>query len=222
MGQHIWAFHIIQEPLKRLTGAASCYGSGFVVRRSAIHDIGGLPLVDVGEDILLGSILRDAGWKISFVNDQVAFGLVPKTYAAYVKQRMRWVSASGRNGLEATESLLIPIEERRNDVNVALLSFLHTGSSFAEASNGRTETSPDVEDRFGLQQYTHDSVPGRLTTGGVVCTDYVALVTCSELLFVLGQALILRAILHIVDQQSSLILQSGHQEEHKSILDQSV
>lgn len=49
--------------------------------------------MDVGEDILLSYLLSGAGWAISYVQEEIQFGLAPKTYDAYIKQRMRWVGA---------------------------------------------------------------------------------------------------------------------------------
>ena len=79
------------EPLRDKLGAASYTGSGYILRRSATKDIGGLPLVDVGEDILFSYLLHGAGWAVSYIREEMQFGLAPETYEAYIKQRMRWV-----------------------------------------------------------------------------------------------------------------------------------
>lgn len=54
-------------------------------------DIGGLPRVDVGEDIMLSALFHQAGWKVTFVEEELQYGIAPDTYAGYIKQRMRWV-----------------------------------------------------------------------------------------------------------------------------------
>ena len=82
------------EPLRDILAGASCTGSGYVLRRSALKDIGGLPLVDVGEDIMLSYLLHGAGWGVCYVKEEIQLGLAPETYEAYIKQRMRWVRAS--------------------------------------------------------------------------------------------------------------------------------
>ena len=68
-----------------------CMGSGYVARRKALDDIGGWPLVDTGEDYMCSALLSNAGWKISFVREDLQSGLAPESMEAQVKQRMRWV-----------------------------------------------------------------------------------------------------------------------------------
>ena len=80
------------EPLNDCLDAASCTGSAYVLRYKALQDIGGLPLVPCGEDILLSALLSRAGWKIAFIREELQYGLGPGSFLAYVKQRMRWVS----------------------------------------------------------------------------------------------------------------------------------
>ncbi len=73
-------------------GAAACTGSGYILRRSALDDIGGWPLAEAGEDILCSYLLTGHGWDIMFVPDDVQFGLLPSSLASWFKQRARWVS----------------------------------------------------------------------------------------------------------------------------------
>ena len=92
LAQNTKIFNTIIEPRRDSLGAASCSGSGYVVRRKAIEDIGGWPLVNVGEDIVCSYKLQGAGWKVGFIPDQLQNGLAPASYHSYLKQRMRWVS----------------------------------------------------------------------------------------------------------------------------------
>ena len=66
-------------------------GSGFIVRHAALDDVGGWPLIDVGEDFLLSSQLCNAGWKTAFVQEHVQVGLAPESLRAHIKQKIRWV-----------------------------------------------------------------------------------------------------------------------------------
>lgn len=66
-------------------------GSGFVARHAALADIGGWPLIDVGEDFLFSTRLIDAGWKTALVAEKVQTGLAPESMCAHVKQKRRWV-----------------------------------------------------------------------------------------------------------------------------------
>lgn len=68
-----------------------CTGTGYVVRRSALNEIGGWPLAETGEDYMCSALLSDAGWKIAFVRENLQFGLAPGSLLGLLKQRMRWV-----------------------------------------------------------------------------------------------------------------------------------
>ena len=71
-----------------------CTGSGFVVKRSALNDIGGWPLAHAGEDLMCSAALSNAGWKVAFIREDLQLGLAPESLRAHVRQRMRWVSRS--------------------------------------------------------------------------------------------------------------------------------
>ncbi|KAL8809572.1 MAG: hypothetical protein Q9200_003292 [Gallowayella weberi] len=86
-------FFGFQEALNDRLGAAMCTGSGYIVRRSALKDIGGWPLAECGEDFMCSAVLGNAGWNIAFVREELQSGLAPDSLRAIVKQRMRWIDA---------------------------------------------------------------------------------------------------------------------------------
>ena len=81
----------ILEVLNDRLGGAMCTGSGYVVRRSALTEIGGWPLAESGEDFMCSTLLSDAGWKIAFVRENLQICLVPGSVLGLLNQRMRWV-----------------------------------------------------------------------------------------------------------------------------------
>ena len=83
----------ITEVVNDALGHADCLGSGYVVRRSAIEQIGGFPVESLSEDVCCSATLLGAGWKTAFVQRPVQYGSVPESFLAHVKQRTRWVSA---------------------------------------------------------------------------------------------------------------------------------
>lgn len=85
-------YFTIQEILNDRLDAAMCTGTGYVVRRSALSDIGGWPLAETGEDYMCSSLLSNAGWVVAFVRENLQFGLAPESLEGLLKQRMRWVS----------------------------------------------------------------------------------------------------------------------------------
>lgn len=79
----------VMEPSKNATNSAWCCGTGFVVRRDALDEIGGVPEESINEDILTSFYLTAAGWKIVYVHEDVQWGLVPATITAHLKQHKR-------------------------------------------------------------------------------------------------------------------------------------
>ncbi|KAF9894933.1 hypothetical protein FE257_004555 [Aspergillus nanangensis] len=53
-----------------------------------------MPPQNAGEDILCAWLLGYAGWKVKFVEDEVQFGMVPGSLAAWFKQRARWTDGN--------------------------------------------------------------------------------------------------------------------------------
>ncbi|KZL84070.1 glycosyl transferase [Colletotrichum incanum] len=75
-----------------LAGSGFNLGSGWVMRREAIDDIGGFPTDVLTEDITSSMIFMAEGWKTSYIPEALQWGLVPDTYAAHVKQMTRWMA----------------------------------------------------------------------------------------------------------------------------------
>lgn len=81
----------VAEPIKDALGVAWCTGSGYVVRRSALNDIGQFPVGSVAEDVLSSTMLLGRGWRTAYVHERLQWGLVPDDYGGHIKQRTRWV-----------------------------------------------------------------------------------------------------------------------------------
>jgi cellulose synthase/poly-beta-1,6-N-acetylglucosamine synthase-like glycosyltransferase len=75
-------------------GLSHCFGSGYIVRRSALKEIGGWPKVPVGEDIYCSHMLAGHGWGIAFLKEFVQYGLTAGSFESLSKQRMRWVGGN--------------------------------------------------------------------------------------------------------------------------------
>ena len=80
------------EPLKNSLRVAWCTGSGYVMRRQALEDIGRFPTYSLAEDVFTSSLMLGSGWKTIYVNEPLQYGLMPDSLAAHLKQRTRWVS----------------------------------------------------------------------------------------------------------------------------------
>jgi cellulose synthase/poly-beta-1,6-N-acetylglucosamine synthase-like glycosyltransferase len=61
LSQSLFVFHKFEETIKDGTGIAWCTGSGWVMRRTALAEIGGFPSQSLTEDILCGNLLIGKG-----------------------------------------------------------------------------------------------------------------------------------------------------------------
>ena len=73
---------------------AFCVGSGWVVKRSCLDELGGFPQASICEDLEISYVLRGRGVRTLFLNEALAIGLAPESVGEYVKQRVRWCSGT--------------------------------------------------------------------------------------------------------------------------------
>ncbi|KIX10523.1 uncharacterized protein Z518_01606 [Rhinocladiella mackenziei CBS 650.93] len=83
-------FVSVSEPVKDALGVAWCTGSGYVVRRVALDQIGNFPCGSLAEDVATSTLLLGKGWKTAYVHEPLQFGTVPEDYGSHLKQRTRW------------------------------------------------------------------------------------------------------------------------------------
>ena len=82
----------MREVLERrsMFNAVLNVGSNAIFRRSAIEDIGWIPVGTITEDMATSMLLQAKGFHTTFVNENLAMGLSPDFFADYVIQRDRW------------------------------------------------------------------------------------------------------------------------------------
>jgi cellulose synthase (UDP-forming) len=78
------------QPSRDYLGAVVCCGSCFVMRRSALDEIGGIPTDSITEDYFTGLKMQALGYKVKYLNEALSAGLAPETIGAFVSQRLRW------------------------------------------------------------------------------------------------------------------------------------
>jgi cellulose synthase/poly-beta-1,6-N-acetylglucosamine synthase-like glycosyltransferase len=81
------------EGIKDALGVAWCTGSGYVLRREALEEIGWFPLGSLAEDVATSTLMLGKGWKTAFIHEPLQFGTVPDSFGSHLKQRTRWVSS---------------------------------------------------------------------------------------------------------------------------------
>ena len=65
---------------------AWCTGSGYILRRQALSEIGGFPIGSLAEDVCCSSMLIGSGWNTAFIHEPLQFGTVPDSLASHLKQ----------------------------------------------------------------------------------------------------------------------------------------
>jgi hypothetical protein len=99
LGQSLDFFVHITEPIKDTLGAAWCTGSGYICRRTALDDIGGIPTGGIAEDVATSNLFIGKGWITAYVHEPLQFGTVPEDFSSHLKQRTRWVIGTVQNAI---------------------------------------------------------------------------------------------------------------------------
>lgn len=90
--QSLW-YDVILRGLDYGDAAAWC-GSGSIIRRKAIDDVGGVATSSVTEDTLTTLMLHKRGYNSVFHDEPIAFCLAPNSIEPYLVQRGRWAMGS--------------------------------------------------------------------------------------------------------------------------------
>jgi len=83
-------FYAVTELVHDGLGAGDCVGSGYLVRREAILEIGGFPTYSISEDTGCSSMLVGHGWGVAYIDEPLQCGEMPDTLHGHIKQRTRW------------------------------------------------------------------------------------------------------------------------------------
>lgn len=94
-GEYAWTeaqctFSDVMQPGRDRWDNAFCYGTSFVVLRSALDKIGGFSTETVSEDLATSYQLIAEGYKVRYLNEPLSHGLATQDIVAFVKQRARW------------------------------------------------------------------------------------------------------------------------------------
>ena len=74
--------------------AVVCCGTSYVVRRQALESIGGYVTSCLVEDYQTSTKLISRGWKVCYLNEVLSMGEVPRTFADFLDQRLRWMQGN--------------------------------------------------------------------------------------------------------------------------------
>ncbi|PHJ66527.1 UDP-glucose-beta-D-glucan glucosyltransferase [Nostoc linckia z18] len=101
-------FHRHIQTSRDPSGSAICSGTSFVVRRSALEEIGGFVTESLSEDYFTGIRLSAQGYRLIYLNEKLSAGLAPENIPAYATQRLRWQQGTVQALFIKTNPLKIP------------------------------------------------------------------------------------------------------------------
>ncbi|PYK60520.1 MAG: hypothetical protein DME21_11415 [Verrucomicrobia bacterium] len=96
------------QPARDAMNAIVCHGSCFVVRRSALDAIGGIPTETITEDWATSIKLQAAGYKLYYLNEALSAGMSADKCGEFVQQRSRWAQGTLQALFASTNPLAIP------------------------------------------------------------------------------------------------------------------
>ncbi|MBE9167841.1 glycosyltransferase [Pleurocapsales cyanobacterium LEGE 06147] len=79
------------------TDTAMCCGTSFIVRRSALEEVGGFVTDSLSEDYFTGIRLSAQGYRVIYLGESLSAGLSAENISDFIAQRQRW----GRGTLQA-------------------------------------------------------------------------------------------------------------------------
>jgi cellulose synthase (UDP-forming) len=88
------SFYRWVEPVRHALGAIVCAGTSFVMRRSALEQVGGFETGTTAEDLATGIRITAAGYRNVYLEEKLSAGLAPLTAAAMARQRCRWAAGT--------------------------------------------------------------------------------------------------------------------------------
>jgi cellulose synthase (UDP-forming) len=83
-------FFSVIMPGKDRHNAAFWCGSGAIIRRTALREVGGVAVDTIAEDFHTTIKLHQAGWRTRYHDEVLVQGLAPHDLAGYLLQRDRW------------------------------------------------------------------------------------------------------------------------------------
>ncbi len=88
-GEQDMFFQLVQAGRDRYNSAFFA-GSTGLFRRTHLDEVGGFQTDTITEDLHTSLLLHARGYKSCYVNEPLSAGLMPETFASYLKQRTRW------------------------------------------------------------------------------------------------------------------------------------
>lgn len=126
--QEVEIFSRHYQILRDAVHSAICYGSSFVVRRSALEAVGRFDVETLSEDYLTGVRLSGLGYQVLYLGESLSAGLCADDLAGHIQQRLRWCRGSLQSFFAAANPITIPGLNRQQRIAhlEGLLQWFHS------------------------------------------------------------------------------------------------
>ena len=101
-------FYRLMQPIKDGVGSVVCAGTSFVVRRSALQEVGNFVTESVSEDYFTGIRLSAQGYELVYLDEKLSAGLAAESITAHIDQRLRWARGTLQAFFVKSNPLTIP------------------------------------------------------------------------------------------------------------------
>lgn len=96
------------QPMRDGAGGVICAGTSFVVRRSALAEIGYFVTESLSEDFFTGIRLAAKGYRLIYLNEKLSAGLAAENIADRALQQIRWAQGTLQAFFVTANPLTIP------------------------------------------------------------------------------------------------------------------
>ncbi|MDG2989941.1 glycosyltransferase [Candidatus Synechococcus calcipolaris G9] len=96
------------QPSRDFFNSVVCCGTCFLIRRSALDEIGGIPTESITEDYFTSIQMQSRGYRVKYLNEALAAGMSPETISAYINQRLRWGQGTLQSLFSKANFLTVP------------------------------------------------------------------------------------------------------------------
>jgi len=86
-------YHFLQVRRDQ-ANAVVCCGTSYLARTAALNAIGGYVTQCLVEDYQTSTKLITEGWRVKYLNEVLSMGEVPRTFADFLDQRLRWMQGN--------------------------------------------------------------------------------------------------------------------------------
>jgi cellulose synthase (UDP-forming) len=96
------------QPIRDGAGSVICAGTSFVIRRSALAEVGGFVTDSLSEDYFTGIRIAAQGYRLIYLDEKLSAGLAAENIAAQAIQRLRWARGTLQAFFIQSNPLTIP------------------------------------------------------------------------------------------------------------------